>query len=98
MLYGVYQDWVHQNHGNHLHEGIKEDGKCQYRWKTCLFINPTLKCTIWLSWEKVHLNPRSGAQQHISLEVERRSGDCFSVDHTVMRTTRHWCQKYLRAN
>ena len=27
MLYGVYQDWVHQNLGNHLDGGIVEDSK-----------------------------------------------------------------------
>ena len=30
-LYGVYQDWVHQNPGNNLDGGIKEDGKWQDR-------------------------------------------------------------------
>ena len=30
MLFGVYQDWVHQNSGNYLDSGIKEDGK----WKS----------------------------------------------------------------
>ena len=28
-LFGVHQDWVHQNPGNNLDGGIKEDGKCQ---------------------------------------------------------------------
>ena len=32
MLFGVYQDWVHQNPGNHLDGGITEDGKWQARW------------------------------------------------------------------
>ena len=27
MLYGVYQDWVHQNPGDHLDGGIAEDSK-----------------------------------------------------------------------
>ena len=26
-LFGIYQDWVHQNPGIRLYEGIKEDGK-----------------------------------------------------------------------
>ena len=30
-LFGVYQDWVHQNPGNHLDNGINEDGKWKYR-------------------------------------------------------------------
>ena len=42
MLYGVYQDWVHQNPGEHLDEGIAEDSKWQVRWKTFLYSNPTL--------------------------------------------------------
>ena len=32
-LYGVYQDWVHQNPGNHLDGEIKEDVKWQDRWR-----------------------------------------------------------------
>ena len=28
-LFGVYQDWVHQNPGNHIGDGINEDGE----WK-----------------------------------------------------------------
>ena len=32
MLYGVYQDWVHQNPGDHLDEGIAEDSKLQAWW------------------------------------------------------------------
>ena len=27
MLYGVYQNWVHQNLGDHLDGGIAEDSK-----------------------------------------------------------------------
>ena len=27
LLYGVYQDWVHQNPGDHLDGGIAEDSK-----------------------------------------------------------------------
>ena len=33
MLYGVYQDWVHQNSGDHLDGGIVEYSMCQARWK-----------------------------------------------------------------
>ena len=33
MLYGVYHDWVHQNTGNHLDGGIKEDDKFQANWE-----------------------------------------------------------------
>ena len=36
MLYGVYQDWVHQNLGYHLDGGIAEDSKWQARWKNSL--------------------------------------------------------------
>ena len=41
-LYRVYQNWVHQDPGNNLDGGIKEDGKWKSRWKTCLFANPTI--------------------------------------------------------
>ena len=40
-LYGVYQDWVHQNPGNHLDGGIKEDGKWQDRWKNLSVYQPS---------------------------------------------------------
>ena len=33
MLFGVYQNWAHQNPGNHLDVGIAEDGKWQDRWE-----------------------------------------------------------------
>ena len=32
MLFGVYHNWVHQNTGNHMDDGITEDGKWQARW------------------------------------------------------------------
>ena len=32
-LFGVYQDWVHQNPWNNLYGEIKENGKWQYRWR-----------------------------------------------------------------
>ena len=34
ILFGVYQDWVHQNTGNHLDGLITEDIKWQARWET----------------------------------------------------------------
>ena len=33
MLYGVYQDWVQQNPGDHLDIVISEDIKWQARWE-----------------------------------------------------------------
>ena len=33
-LFGVYQDWMHQNPGTHLDCRIDEDGKWQKIWKT----------------------------------------------------------------
>ena len=33
MLYGIYQDWVHQNPVEHLDVGIAEDSKWQERWE-----------------------------------------------------------------
>ena len=38
MKYGVYQDWEHQNTGDHLDGGIAEDGN----WKNCLYGDPNL--------------------------------------------------------
>ena len=46
MIFWVYQDWVHQNPGNHMDGGSTEDGKCKYRWEN-LFIclpNATMHC------------------------------------------------------
>ena len=33
MLYGVYQDWLHQNSGDHLDGGIEEERKWQAQWE-----------------------------------------------------------------
>ena len=33
MLYGVYQDWVHQNTGKHLNGEIVGDSKWQEQWE-----------------------------------------------------------------
>ena len=42
-IYGVYQNWVHQDSGNNMDGGIKEDGKWKYiGGKNCLFFNPML--------------------------------------------------------
>ena len=41
-LYGVYQDWVHQNIGDHLDGGIEEGSKWQARWKKLVCI--TTQC------------------------------------------------------
>ena len=38
MIYGVYQDWVHQNPGEHLDGGISEDSKWKARWKRLFFL------------------------------------------------------------
>ena len=40
MLYGVYQDWVHQNSGDHLYGGIVEYSKWQARWKNLFVCRP----------------------------------------------------------
>ena len=32
MIYGVYQDWVHQNSGDHLYGSIAEESKWQAQW------------------------------------------------------------------
>ena len=39
VLFGVYQDWVHQNPGIHLDGEINEDVKWQARWEN-LFVFP----------------------------------------------------------
>ena len=41
MIYGFYQDWVHQNPGDHLDEGIAEDSKWQVRWKNLFVCQPS---------------------------------------------------------
>ena len=38
MLYGVYQNWVHQNLGYHLDGVIAEDSKWQARWEKLVFM------------------------------------------------------------
>ena len=38
MLYGVYQNWVHQNPGYHLDGGITEDSKWQERWEKLIYM------------------------------------------------------------
>ena len=38
-LFGIYQDWVHQNPGIHLDGEINEDVKWQARWEN-LFVFP----------------------------------------------------------
>ena len=43
MLYGVYQDWLHQNTGEHLNVGIAQNIKWQVRWEE-LFFMPTQRC------------------------------------------------------
>ena len=40
MLYGVYQDWVHQNPGDHLDGGIAEDSKWQAWWRKMFVCRP----------------------------------------------------------
>ena len=37
ILFGVYQDWVPQNPGNHMDGGITEDGKWQAKWKKLVY-------------------------------------------------------------
>ena len=39
-IYGVYRHWVHQDPGNNLDGGIKEDGKWKYRWKNLSVFQP----------------------------------------------------------
>ena len=38
MIYGVYQDWVHQNPGDHLDGGIAEDIKWKAWWEKIVCI------------------------------------------------------------
>ena len=39
-LYGVYHNWVHQDPGNNLDGGTKEDGKWKYRWRNLSVFQP----------------------------------------------------------
>ena len=38
MLYGAYQDWMHQNTGDHLDGVIPEDSRWQAQWKKLVCI------------------------------------------------------------
>ena len=38
MLCGVYQDWVHQNPGDHLDGGLSEYSKWQAKWEKLIFM------------------------------------------------------------
>ena len=40
MPYSVYQDWVHQNSGDHLDRGISEYSKWQVQWKNLSVYQP----------------------------------------------------------
>ena len=60
-LFGIYQDWVHQNTDIHLDGGIDEDGKWQARLKPCLFSHPNLRCIICMGLKKVCLESRGRA-------------------------------------
>ena len=51
MLFGVYQDWLNRNPGNHLNGGITEDGKWHDRWEK--------RCTIRKIQENVFRHPLS---------------------------------------
>ena len=37
-LYGIYQDWLHQNPGDHLDGVIAEDSKWQAWWRKIVYI------------------------------------------------------------
>ena len=40
MLYGVYQDWFHQNPGDHLDREIAEYSKWKAQWKNSFVCQP----------------------------------------------------------
>ena len=61
MLFGVYQDWVHQNPGNHLDDGITEDGNWQARWENLSVFLPNAMEHCLGKLGKMFLNPLSGA-------------------------------------
>ena len=61
-FFGLYQDWVHNNHGTHLDGRVDEDGKWQAIWgKLVFFAHPMLKFC---------LDTHCGALQHMRSEVE----------------------------
>ena len=86
ILFGVYQDWVHQSPGNHLDGGITEYGKCQARWKNYLYAKPKLRLTVWKSLENIFRNFFCGARRYTSSEVELGEGDHFSVSYLATST------------
>ena len=84
-LWGL-QYWVHQNTGNHLDGGIKQDVKWQARWKNFSVCQPN---------GIMHHLVEPGESLywwHTSLEVEHWLGNHFSVGHPSPRPTHH-CAK-----
>ena len=92
VLFGVYQDWVHQNSGTHLDGVINEDVKWQYRWKK-LFFKPTLLCNVWPVREKFCLGSCGRSQRHKVSEMERGAGNRFSDGNFATFPPHNWRQK-----
>ena len=60
-LYGVYQDWVHQNPGNNLDGRINDDGKWKARCKKLVcFLTQRYNAPSGRVGKKFYINHRSG--------------------------------------
>ena len=69
-LFGVYQDWVHQNPDINLDEIIGEDGKWQRRWKN-LFVSPPNNMMYHLAGLGLFcLDTRGGSRRYTRSEME----------------------------
>ena len=60
-FYGVYQHWLHQDPGNNLDGGIKEDVKWKSRWEKLSFYQPNAMMHRLFELGIFRLNPCSGA-------------------------------------
>ena len=96
MLFGVYQDRVHQNPGAHLDDCIEEDGKWQNRRENYSPPHPTIWCTVWKYWEAVCWDSCSGDQRNLELALERGEGDRISNSYFAARPPGVYCNKHTQ--
>ena len=97
-LFGIYQDWVHQNLGTHLDLVIYKDCKWQTIWKN-LFVSPPNNMMYHLAGLGLFcLDTRGGARRYTRSEMELWAGDSFSDSYFSTRPPRNWRQKYPRTN
>ena len=81
MIFGVYQDWVHQNPRTHMDGGIEEGGKWQERWKNW-FVWPTNAMMYRLSRSEIDfLGFFRRSLTEFGITNGRRRGSFFSVSY-----------------